>query len=347
MIKNINITNNSNDSIIVSIDKRTELLGILMWITDYHKKYNVKNIDLANNEYIQNIIEKFSKYKDEKTVKDFEKLYNNHHYFGYDSPINLFLQLDDNLKCDKLNDYVFKEILDSDDFVYEFIDELEEFAKKIGFDEYYNNNQDLYLKNIANIKNQIDESNLKEYLNNYYGYDIGGFCINLLPFASLGGYNVTLDNMVYSNVAVDYNAKKDNLFPSTYIILHLHEFSHGYVDALTDKYKLVTEKTSLFDDIKEDMAKQAYPTDKQILNEHIIRAIEARYILNDSKDIDKYNLYIENEISLGFKYLSPILNSLEEYENNRDIYKTFDEFYPNIIENIKNYKLENTINKNT
>ena len=62
---------------------------------------------------------------------------------------------------------------------------------------------------------------------------------------------------------------------------------------------------------------------------------------------DEYNSYIENDISLGFKYLSPILNSLGEYENNRDIYKTFDEFYPNIIENIKNYKLENTINKNT
>ena len=30
-----------------------------MWITDHHKKYNVKNVDLANNEYIQNIIENY------------------------------------------------------------------------------------------------------------------------------------------------------------------------------------------------------------------------------------------------------------------------------------------------
>ena len=143
---------------------------------------------------------------------------------------------------------------------------------------------------------------------------------------------------------------KDKLYDSEgkekYILQNpIHEFSHGYVNPITDKYNILNDKTNLFDDIRDNMKKQAYPYDSHIINEHIIRAIESRYIDLMYHDQDWYNKRIENEKELGFIYIDNILNSLIEYENNRDVYKTFDEFYPVIIRNIEEYKKENSYSK--
>ena len=86
------------------------------------------------------------------------------------------------------------------------------------------------------------------------------------------------------------------------------------------------------------MKKQAYPYDTQIINEHVIRGIEARYIYLIYKDEKWYKERIQNEKNLGFKYIDVIISSLTEYENNRATYKTLDEYYPKIIENIKKYQ---------
>lgn len=332
----MNSINNKTNDINVTVDKRTELLSILVWISDYNKLCPVRNKHLANDKYIDNIINKFSRYKDEKAVRLFEELYKKHDYFFYDSPINLFLQLDEDFGCSKINDYVYKETLEQDNLVYEFLNELKPFADKIGFNDYYNSNIKDYEKYVDCVSKVIGDRDISSFIKNYYGYDSSKeFNINLLPAYSQGGYNVTLDDSIFCNSAVQDWAREDNLFPGIDDILVVHELSHGYVDTLTDKYKLVTEDTDIFDDIKEDMAKYAYPTDKEILNEHIIKGIECRYLLHTYNDENMYNDYINSDLSKKFKYLPIILGSLEEYENNRDTYKTFDIYYPKVIENIK------------
>lgn len=335
-----------NGNINITIDYRTELLGILMWISDYNKVYPIRYEILENEFYIQNIIDKFSSFKEETIVKNFENLYKNHPWFGYDSPMNLFLQLDDHFKCEKINDYVYREILSCDNRVYDFIDQLENFSEKVDFPSYYENNKDSYIKWIDNISKVFDSIDLKQYINNYYGYDnYKELYINLLPYATGGGYNVTLEDRIYSNLSVDKGATKDNLFsvshPNNFILFCLHEISHGYVDSITDNLNLVNESTDLFDDIREKMSGYAYPTDKEILNEHIIRAIEIRTIDAMFHDVNWYDYRIKQEKEMGFIYIEPIVDSLKEYENNRDMYSRFDMFYPIIVDNIKNYKEEN------
>ena len=130
MVKNINGIN-------ITVDYRTELLGILMWLSGYTTKLPHLFSEYENKFYTDEIVEKFSKYKNEEAVLKFKELVDKHN-FSYDAPFSLFLQLDEHFKCDNLNDYTFKERLQNDESVYEFINGLDDFANKINFNEYYN-----------------------------------------------------------------------------------------------------------------------------------------------------------------------------------------------------------------
>ena len=76
------------------------------------------------------------------------------------------------------------------------------------------------------------------------------------------------------------------------------------------------------------------------LNEHIIRALEVRYVINMYDNHKWAQQIVEQEKENGFIYIEPIINSLCEYEQNRDYYLTIDEFYPVIIDKIKEYQLK-------
>ena len=129
-------------NIVAIVDYRTELLGILMWISDYHNMLPELFRIYENKFYIDNILEKFSQYKDDEILKEFMNLVKKHE-FEYDAPYALFLQLDEHFNCDSLDDYVFKERLENDSEVYKFLRKLEKFAEKIGFEDYYNSNIEL------------------------------------------------------------------------------------------------------------------------------------------------------------------------------------------------------------
>ena len=47
---------------------------------------------------------------------------------------------------------------------------------------------------------------------------------------------------------------------------------------------------------------------------------------------------IQNEKKHGFIYIEDILESLEEYENQRQIYPTFDLYYPMIVKHLETVK---------
>ena len=327
----------------ITVDYRTELLGIIMIIGKYHEKYPDLFRDYENKFYTDMISQKFNQYKNEDAVTMFDKFVEKHS-FNYDAPFSLFLQLDEDLKINKLDDYTFKDRLQSDSEIYNYIIILQEFAKKINFKDFYENNIQLYNSWIDNISGAFKKYNISNFFYNYYGYlNKKEFVINITAFTTCGAYCCDLEKKIVSCYPVYRKMKKDKLFDSKdneKLILQnpIHEFSHGYVNPITDKYNILNKKTNLFDDIRDTMKKQAYPYDTQIINEHIIRGIEARYIYLIYKDEKWYKERIQNEKNLGFKYIDVIISSLTEYENNRATYKTLDEYYPKIIENIKKYQ---------
>lgn len=328
-------------NIIVTVDYHTELLGIIMWLSNYHNDYKELYSDYENKFFTDNIISRFEKFKNEEVIKEFEQIVKKHS-FNYDAPYTLFLELNDRFKSSKLDNYVFEDRLNSDESIYLFINKLENFAQKIDFETYYNDNIPEYQKYVNNVSKAFEEKNIDIFLKNYYGYDNGKqYYINLLPFTTDGSFFCETPKGFYSCLPVYDSMKKENLFELTegltrqFLDATVHEYSHGYVDPLTDKFKIVDKTTDLFAHIKDKIDPSAYPTDVEILNEHIIRAIEIRFIKLVYKDNTWGEKRIEYEEKSGFIYIRNIVQSLTEYEENRDKYPTFDLFYPSLLKELK------------
>ena len=138
-----------------------------------------------------------------------------------------------------------------------------------------------------------------------------------------------------------YVSKKENLFDiedQRVIIMSVHEFGHGYVNPLTEQYLKENDIPDLFSDIADVMRKQAYGKISSIINEHVIRAIVIRYISLIYHDEAWVQRAIQNEKKRGFIYIEDILESLEEYENQRQNYPTFDLYYPMIVKHLETVK---------
>lgn len=326
----------------VCVDYRTELLGIIQVLSN--NPLTETNDDFGNQTYVDEIKERFGKYKNHSVVK-MDAYYREKYGFDYDAPITMFLQLDEHFKTNQLNDYILNKRLKGDQSIYQYIDLLEDFAHEIKFEKYYNEKKEQYESFINQIITPLQNYDVTGYLRDYYNVSLDDkiFTINILPFQKGNAYGSTIDNHIYSSVSATRHCRDDSditfvnpKYQFGFASVTLHEFSHSIINPLTDKLNIISEEDDLFDEIKDIMHKQAYGKNSTIMNEHIIRGIQARYqSIYDSNGVESYITALEKN---GFTFIKPIIESLKYYEKNRDIYPTFESFYPSIIENMKEKK---------
>lgn len=216
-----------SNKIEVRVDRRTELLGILQVISNYRDMY--PDAINSNKPYVKQIVDRFSKYKNHQTVEIFNEIIMRHN-FGYDLPMTLFLSLNEDFSYETLEDSLFRTRLKSDPLILELLDLLKDFASIIGYNDYYQTNQEQHQIMIANVKAGLDRSLLIDYLEDFYGQKIdGNFIVNLIPFHSQNHYGSTVGKDRYSMISgEDYRPN-----PSRYLYHTFHEFSHSIVNPLT------------------------------------------------------------------------------------------------------------------
>lgn len=92
----------------VTVDKRTELLGILMLIGNYKNKYPHLVKEYNAKDYYNKIHNYFDKFSNDKTVLLFNEIVEKLN-FCYGAPVELFLQLNKDFSFNKkiLNEYPF------------------------------------------------------------------------------------------------------------------------------------------------------------------------------------------------------------------------------------------------
>lgn len=325
----------------VKVDKRTELLGILLLISDYNKPYP-NLLEVCNNEEYRNkIFTKFSKFKQEKAVILLNEIINTLN-FCYDAPVSLILQLNEDFTFDKLDDFPFYSRLDESQLVIDFLKELPAFAKKINFEEYYNNNLSLYNEITTEVKEKSNVEDIINFINKFYKVNLNkNFIINLMPYTTNGNFSTFHNNNLYSNLGVkpSKNASMSFIPYNDCGGLMLHEFCHYIVNPLTDKYAKF--KKSYFKDIWTEMKKQAYGHVPTIINEHILRAVDKVY-LNHYINTKQSKQYAKDEMKYeiekdSFIYLPDLTKDLEEYYFNLDKYKNFEEFYPTLLKRFEQH----------
>ncbi|XMB87018.1 DUF4932 domain-containing protein [Mycoplasmatota bacterium WC44] len=317
----------------VTVDYRTELCGVIMLIGEYSEKYPDLFREYNNKSYKEEIYKRFKKYKNHKTIKIFDMLVQKH-YFNYDAPITLFLELDEKLRCNELSDYILDDRLSRDETVYEFIESLNDFVEDTNFNDFYRSNEKRYSQYIDGMCDCLKEFDVTEFINRFYGVPTMKLVINLMPFHTHANYGPTVKDTMYANICV-YLPNGVKLVEPTFnggrktAQLLIHEFGHSYINPLTDKC-YSSDDLNVFDDIWENMRKICYPDNKTILNEHIIRACEVVYINEHDKELAKS--VRKSDRDLGFVYIDDFIDMLNVYKLSRDEFPEIKDYYQIMVD---------------
>lgn len=322
----------------VDINYKVELFGLFIILSDEQSLYpNLFEFDKNNDSYINNLKGKFSPVIDEKVLKHFISVKNKYN-LHYQNIIELALSLNDNFELANKSSDFFKK-----NAIVDLCKEIQKESIKINFEEFYIQNNALYLKWINNIEDNFKSSNLKENIINYCGkkYTDKNFHIILLPFETNGGYSFSIGNNIYHCLKAIKKqfAKNNDIFPiikDAYLYTATHEFLHGIINPLTKDFLNQYMKNNIF----KDYYTKSYTNDYFIINESIVRSIVIRISIINYKLTNEAEL-IEREVSNGFVLVPLIYNNLLFYEQNRVVYKNIDSFYKTIITEMINLKLVN------
>ena len=314
----------------ISIDPRMELLSTIQLLSNY---------SFINREipYSKKIIKNFKSFKNQKAVKMTNTLFKKYG-FSYDAPVEFMLYLSQPLELKRnlsFSDYLL-ERAENEENLEQYRKSIKEFAEKTNFISFWNKNIPFYHQILDRTVTEMNRTNWVQVLENYYNETRKSYNIIISP-ALKGGYGPCISDNDGINIyaCIPTESKKDETpYLNNDVLLHYvwHEFSHSFVNPLTEKYaEQVAVSEKLFEPIIYFMHRKAYTDWKSCVNEHIIRAIEVRlYELYVSEEKPKEKL--NNEIKDYFIYIEPLIEKLKEFEKQRDEKDiTFSDFYPNFL----------------
>lgn len=237
-----------------------------------------------------------------------------------------------------------------------YVSALQRFYEDANVDEFILNHSDFYNGAIAEAKSHIDE-NLIPTLEDYFGIENHAYKTILIPNSPFGmGFGASTKSKagdIFYQIISPPNEEEwnSNSAYNTYGFtgeganeyyrdLVVHEFCHPFITPLLEQEKWKTEiaKTdSLFVPMLDSvMTAQGYGSWWAFVNEHIVRLGEIRVAkAMKTQDLDEMRNYNINEN--GFILLPDAEELVVDYENNQDNYKNFQEFIPELIEQLNKF----------
>lgn len=323
----------------ITIDEKVETIYSIAFLDNY---FLVNNHD---NLYKSKLNNKFKALKNHKAVALFDTL-SKKHDFNFNNVTDWVLQFGKFPELTKVREVVNPESFDEskgDYLIRKFKKELISFNQDSLFQVYLIEIKALNEKVINQVKQSKSIQHLPAYLEEYYGSELGSYNLILSPLVHSGGFNSKFiaDGKIEVYAIIGPNGEIEHIpyFEKEYLEMDmiLHEFGHSFVNPLTEKFQkeIETIKEKYYNErLKKDGKSQAYGEWKYLFNELVIRAITIR-IANEYFGTEKAKELLNYEKSIGFSLVENIVEILKEYENTREKYSKFDEFYPILIERMK------------
>jgi len=326
----------------VSVDPRIELLSAVQLLSNYPL------LNQSDFQYKKEMLDYFSPFKSHPAVTKFIEMSNIN--FNYDAPPTamLFLSNPPELKIvTPFTNYIIGRAGGREDSEA-FIEALRDFAVKSNFMDFFNAHKDFYAILIKDAEATLGDYKDVSMLENFYGISQNSYNIILVPLFAHGyGPKVEIEPSKYDIYCIiGYVQRGTPSFGERLSLRYLvwHEFSHSFVNPITEKYvNEVNKYSKLFLPIKDIMEKMAYSQWQLCVNEHIIRAVVVKFaekaIEQDfEQDVAEIMLSVlserllSDEVKKGFVYIRRIYDLIDTYEKNRDKYPTFIDFYPEILD---------------
>jgi hypothetical protein len=210
---------------------------------------------------------------------------------------------------------------------------LRAFYADADFGSYLQDHQEDYDAMVAGIKGALPQS-VPETLKAYYGTGHSAYVV--VVSAISGNYALTLEEdgwtcavAVISGRLVTSSSDLDSGLWS----LLVHEWSHTLVKpALSLNEELIASYVHLYPAIAKDMTSggQAYGSWRIAVEEHIIRAAEARMV-SARWGVAEAERTLSRHEDRGFRYIRLFYDRLAEFEDDRETFPTFADFVPRLL----------------
>ncbi|MCK4412790.1 MAG: DUF4932 domain-containing protein [Candidatus Eisenbacteria sp.] len=313
----------------VRIDPRMELLAVVQHFSTWAPGGHIK----SRTTYKRDIDDYFAGFEEHRAVAWMDSLVAAE--FTHDAPVRLILHHQDPPDLRRrtpYSDYLItraggEPILDA------FVAALRDFARATDFMAFYRAHRPLYDLHVREVCASLAGKDYVRALEEFFGESRDGYHL-ILPPLFAGGYGPGIqDKDRYDLYAViGPCARKDDrtTFGCRRYLesIMLHEWSHSFVNPLVDQWADEFRASArLFDPIRGMMTRQAYPSWKIALYEHIVRAAEINIRATLYEDFDKESALRVHE-GQGFWYVGPVDSLLEVYQAHREQYASFGRFVP-------------------
>jgi hypothetical protein len=315
----------------IMVDPRMELLCAVQSIAGYPFLNR-------NTGYTQEMMEYFRKDTASEAVKLTTRLAKETG-FVHDAPLDLILRLSGVPELKQTCPFTPRTIerAGNRENLEKYRLAMKQFATGSRFARFWNDKVPFYQKMVEFTDGDLAGYDPVKTINAYYNESKKSYTVILSPSLA-GGYGIRVtgpDKLtdIYGCLNTDkirdgipYYSKEGL---SNYLY---HEFSHSFVNPLTDNYLPVVRATEkLFLPIQEEMSANSYGNWITCINEHIVRAVHIRILCSVGGEKAAEALQ-DMEKSRRFVYIGPVLNKLKQFEHDREVRKiTFTGFYPELM----------------
>lgn len=320
-----------NEKITIKVDPRIELLSIFLSYTDWPFFGKFKDSTYV---YYQKVQQHFDKYKDHPTIAWFEKASEN---WNLDDPPTLMLWVSDPPNMKQKYPYPLHPTCQLDTVEFQsLIKKLNEFADDTKFIDFWNENKGFYSQLEKDIKEIVPYDNFVHLMMNFYGEDKASYIFIPAPmfkWVSFGPQLLTKEGKIphFISTFTIYKNGKPYFTDERLRELIFHEYGHSFVNPICEKYRAkIFDHVDFFEYLKKDMSAIAYPDWFPTFHEHIVRTGENMLLEKAGFKKEAIENYKDN-LRDGFMLLPFFKEKMEYYDQQRDNYTSFEQFFPELL----------------
>ena len=332
----------------IEINSKLELFHIMAYLSNSNY---LNNFDFK---YKSDINTFFALNKNDNSVQFIKKVLENYHAhlsinglffdnnFTKDTSFMQFLQLDNfGLSNTLINKSI---ILDSLNL------SVESFAKTSHFETFVENHRGYYQQKIDEVAREISGLEMIKDFETFWGAKKDNYTIIITMleqdihaywFASNDKSNCVfflspkfvVDNDAKFGNSDTTNLREGKMAAKDYIYYGAtHEIGHAFLNPIMDNFNKQIDQIPF-------KYSTADPSKITFLCESFLRSLTAYFLIKNQND-EFAQMVIQGEIQQGYIYNEMILDLIIDYANNRNNYKTFNDYIPVFLDKLKQ-KVEN------
>lgn len=229
----------------------------------------------------------------------------------------------------------------------EFLTALNDFYRTVSFDQYLEKHREHYAQANTQVTSNLPSGELLPIMEHYYRQAFNGYylmpSLNILTSMGFGKANWN-SRTIYNTFGPfgfqDFDPQHLDMgfnYPDKIKVLTVHEFGHSFVNPTVDRLPdtLIKNTAYLFEPIRKEMEKRAYPSWRICLYEHFVKAGEY-LVATKLGDVARAEAFLKDAMAAGFIYVPFLARELAHWDKQVSP-GSFDEAVLKAVEALRRY----------